>query len=67
MSWKLEDWEATIQKIVDESNQAPKASSKRKILDNWRAELQKEPTLLQPFQIDVIVREVQRRLKSDRK
>jgi len=67
MSWKLEDWESTIRKIIDETNQARKASGKRKILDDWRAELEKEPTLLQPFRIDVIVREVQRRLKSERK
>ena len=64
MPWKLEDWEATIEKIVNETNQAPKRSGKQKVLDDWRAQLQKEPTLLQAFQIDVIVREVQRRLKS---
>ena len=28
----------------------------------WRAKLEKEPTLLQPYQIDEIVREVRRRL-----
>ena len=67
MSWKLKDWESTVEKIVTESNQALKQSGKQKVLDDWRAQLQKEPTLLQPFQIDVIVREVQRRLESDDK
>jgi hypothetical protein len=28
----------------------------------WRVKLEKEPTLLQPFEIDQIVREVRRRL-----
>jgi len=31
-------------------------------LVKWRANLEKEPSLLQPFQIDEIVREVRRRL-----
>ena len=65
MAWKLEDWEATIEKIVTESNQAFKQSGKQKVLDDWRAKLEKEPNHLQAFQIDVIVREVRRRLKGD--
>ena len=65
MHWKLEDWEATIEKIVNEMNQTPKRSDKRKILMNWRAQLQKEPTRLEAFRVDLIVREVHRRLKSD--
>jgi hypothetical protein len=67
MPWKLEDWKATIEKIVNETNQASTRSAKQRVLDDWRAQLQKEPTLLQAFQIDVIVREVQRSLKSDGK
>ena len=67
MPWKLKDWESTVKKIVTESNQALKQSGKQKVLNDWRAQLQKEPTLLQPFQIDVIVREVQRRLESNDK
>ncbi len=63
MAWKLENWEATIEKIVTESNQALKQSGKQKVLDDWRAKLEKEPNHLQAFQVDVIVREVQRRLK----
>ena len=65
MLWKLEDWEETVRKIVDESNRTPKQSGKQKILDDWRAKLEKEPNHLQAFQIDVIVREVRRRLKGD--
>lgn len=67
MRWKLEDWEATIKKIVNEMNQTPKRSDKRKILMNWRAQLQKEPTGLEAFRVDLIVREVHRRLKGDDK
>ncbi len=32
---------------------------------NWRAKLEKEPALLQPFQIDEIVREVVRQRSTD--
>ena len=67
MRWKLEDWEATVEKIVDESNRMPKQSGKQRVLMNWRAKLQKEPNLLQAFRIDAIVREVRRRLKGDGK
>jgi hypothetical protein len=67
MSWKLEDWEATVEKIVNETTQAPKRSGKQKVLDDWRAKLEKEPNHLQAFQIDVIVREVRRRLKANAK
>jgi len=67
MPWKLQDWEATIEQIVTESNHAPKRSGKQKVLDNWRAQLQTEPTCLKSFQIDVIVREVRRRLRGDDK
>jgi len=67
MAWKLQDWESTIKKIVDESNEAPSRSAKQKVLDNWRAQLQKEPTLLKAFQIDMIVRDVRRKLKGDDK
>ena len=67
MPWKLEDWEATVEKIVNETNQTPRPAGKRKVLLNWRAQLQEEPTRLQAFQIDVIVREVRRRLRGDDK
>ena len=59
---RLEEWEVTIQKIVDECNQEPKIAGR--VLMEWRAKLEKEPTLLKPFQIDEIVREVRRRLSN---
>ena len=58
----LKEWEVTIQKIVDECNQEPKRPDR--VLMEWRAKLEKEPTLLQPFQIDEIVRAVRRRLSN---
>ena len=57
---RLEEWEVTIQKIIDECNHDENGSDR--IIMAWRAKLEKEPTLLQPFQIDEIVREVRRRL-----
>ena len=59
---RLEEWEVTIQNIIDECNQKQKRADK--VLLEWRAKLEKEPTLLQPFQIDEIVREVRRRLND---
>ena len=56
----LEDWEGTVQEIFDESNLAEKGVDR--ILMKWRAQLEKEPTLLRPFQIDEIIREVRQRL-----
>ena len=57
---RLQDWETTIQEIVDECNHDQKGASK--VLIAWRVKLEQEPTLLQPFQIDQIVREVRQRL-----
>ncbi len=59
---RLQEWEVTIQEIVDECNLDQKERSKDSILVKWRAKLEKEPNLLQPFQIDEIVREVRQRL-----
>jgi len=56
--------EAIIQKIVDESNHETKESARQRLLVEWRAKLEKEPTLLKPFQIDEIVREVRGRLEK---
>ena len=67
MPWKLEDWEDTIEKILAEVNQAAQRGGKRRIFDTWRSRLENEPTLLQPYQIDMIVREVQRRLLGHHK
>ncbi len=59
---RLEEWEVTIQKIIDECNHEQNGADK--VLIAWRAKLEKEPTLLKPFQIDEIVRAVQRRLSD---
>ena len=61
---KLHDWELTIQQMIEESNHEPKESGKSRVLMEWRAKLAQEPHLLQPFQIDEIVREVRKRLTS---
>ncbi len=63
---RLQEWEVTIQEIVDECNHDQKERSEDSILVKWRAKLEKEPTLLQPFQIDEIVREVRQRLSVSR-
>ena len=57
---RLQDWEVTIQEIIDECNQGQEGDDR--ILMKWRAKLEQEPTLLQPFQIDEIVRAVRLRL-----
>jgi hypothetical protein len=57
---RLEPWEVTIQTIIDECNLEKKGTDR--VLAKWRAKLEKEPSLLQPFQIDEIVRDVRRRL-----
>ena len=59
---RLQEWEVTIQQIVDECNRDEKGSDR--VLMAWRAKLEKEPTLLKPFQIDEIVREVRQRLST---
>ncbi len=59
---RLQEWEVTIQEIVDECNHEQEGADK--VLMKWRAKLEKEPTLLQPFQIDAIVREVRQRLSN---
>jgi hypothetical protein len=63
-SMRLHEWEATIQQIVEQSNNEAKESNKFRALMEWRAKLAQEPHLLQPFQIDEIVREVRKRLTS---
>ncbi len=59
---RLQEWEVTIQKIIDECNQ--EQTRVDTVLTAWRAKLEKEPTVLQPFQIDEIVREVRQRLSD---
>ena len=57
---RLNEWEVTIQNIIDECKHGQ--TRVYTVLMVWRAKLEKEPTLLQPFQIDEIVREVRQRL-----
>ncbi len=59
---RLEEWEVTIQKMIDECKHEQKRTDN--VLMAWRFELEKEPTLLKPFQIDGIVREVRSRLSN---
>ena len=59
---RLKEWEVTIQKITDECNHEQKGTDK--VLMEWRVKLEKEPTLLKPFQIDEIVRAVRRKLSN---
>ena len=59
---RSEEIELTIQKIVDECEH--ERARPDRVLTEWRAKLEKEPTLLKPFQIDEIVREVRRRLSN---
>ena len=61
---RLQEWEVTIQEIIDECNHEQKERGEDRILMKWRAKLEKEPPLLQPFQIDEIVREVRQRLSN---
>ena len=62
---RLQDWEVTIQEIADECNHEQKErGSEDRILMKWRAKLEKEPIVLQAFQIDEIMREVRQRLSN---
>ena len=61
---RLQEWEETIQQITDECNHGEGEGGANGILTKWRAKLEKEPSLLQPFQIDQIIREVRRRLDN---
>jgi hypothetical protein len=59
---RLQEWEGTVQTIVDECCIAQRRVDR--VLMAWRARLEKEPTLLKPYQIDEIVREVRQRLNN---
>jgi len=58
----LRNLEPTVQTIFAETSREANESGQYKILTAWRAKLEKEPTLLRPFQIDAVVREVRRRM-----
>ena len=62
LAMNLKPWAATIQQIVDDLNSDPKERIKQKVLMEWRRKLEKEPTSLQPFQIDELIREVRNRI-----
>lgn len=64
---RLHDWEPIIQQIVDEIAREQNEVRKHRLLIEWRIKLGKEPTLLQPYQIDRIVREVRRKLGNGRR
>lgn len=59
---RLEEWEVTIQKMIDEFDR--EKSRPDRVLMEWCAKLEKEPTLLKPFQIDELVRVVRGRLST---
>ncbi len=59
---RLREWEPTIQAIIDEYNH--EETNLDRVLIKWRVKLEKEPTLLKPFQIDEIVREVRQKLSN---
>ncbi|MFV1965699.1 MAG: hypothetical protein ACC628_09780 [Pirellulaceae bacterium] len=59
---RLQEWEVTIQEMTDECHHEQKERGEDRILMKWRVKLEQEPTLLKPFQIDEIVREVRQRL-----
>ena len=58
----LKSWEATILQIVDELSHEPRESGKQKVLNTWRATLEKEPNSVPLFQVDEIVRGVRKRI-----
>jgi hypothetical protein len=58
----LKSWEATIQEIVADLNHEPRESGKQKVLNIWRAKLEKEPNSVPLFHVDEIVREVRKRI-----
>jgi hypothetical protein len=59
---RFEEMKVIIQKIVDECDHD--RGRPDSVLMEWRAKLEKEPTLLQPFQIDKIIRAVRDRLET---
>ena len=58
----LEEWEVTIQKMTEECNLGQTRPDR--VLMEWLVMLEKEPTLLKPFQIDELVRAVRGRLST---
>ena len=53
---------AIVQQFADEFWLAPTEDGQQRALNAWRAKLGKEPFSLPSFRIDIIVREVRKRL-----
>ena len=58
----LKKWEPVVEAMLAEVKQEKRPSAGYRVIKAWRAKLEQEPPVLQPFQIDEIVREVRRRL-----
>ena len=61
---QFQDSELIVQQILGDFARERNEGRKDKILIEWRVKLEKEPTLLKPFQIDKLVRDVRRRVSS---
>lgn len=59
---KVQNSEVIIPEIIEQLNLSPTEPLQQKVLVEWRSRLAKEPYLLQPFQIDQIVRDVRSKL-----
>jgi len=59
----IENWEATIQKLVEACNLERGVWGKDRILIAWWKSLVRGSERLEPFEMDEIVREVRRRLQ----
>ena len=60
----LTEWEPTIGQIADESKHEPTEGFQDNLLLAWRAKLAKEPTFSRSFQIDILMREVRKKLTA---
>ena len=54
----LQEIEMIVQHMIGDFSHEPNEHRKDKVLLEWREKLASEPHFFQPFQIDVIVREV---------
>lgn len=60
----VKKWEPLIQQVIDQSNLETNEPGKMRVMMEWRRTLAKSPHLLEPFQIDAIMREVRRRITT---
>ena len=61
-SMNLRKMELSIHEMTEAFNLEPRESGKNLLLKEWRTSLAKEPHLLEPFQIDQIMREIRKRI-----